>query len=119
MKTQTKSRENNEPYYDIDDDWGLIYASFQSQYGIRLSQALHGMSWREFSYLVNGLSGNTPLGQAVAIRAEDDPEMLKDFTPDQRRFRAEYRTKIANKKSDKEVDSALDNMKKAFIKMAK
>lgn len=77
------------------------------------------MSWREFSYFINGLSGDTPLGRIVSIRAENDPEQIKQFTPEQKRIRNEYRRKQALTKTDKEVDSALDQMKTALLKMAK
>jgi hypothetical protein len=106
---------NSEPYYDLNDDWALIVASFQSEYGIRLSRDLDGMKWAEFSSYINGLGSETPLGRIVSIRAEDRAEVLKDFTPEQRRIRNEYRQKLANKKSSKEVDTALENIKKAFI----
>lgn len=77
------------------------------------------MSWREFSYLLEGLSGNTPLGQIVNIRAENDPERLKDFTPEQRRIRSEYRNKIAKKKSSEEVKDAIERFRQAFVQLAK
>ena len=96
-----------------------MYASFQSQYGIRLGQELQGMSWREFSYLINGLSGDTPLGRVVSIRAETDPEKLKNFSADEKKMRNDYLRKRAKKKSTKEVDDALDSIKQAFIGMAK
>lgn len=77
------------------------------------------MSWREFSYMLEGLSGETPLGQIVNIRAEDDPERLKEFTPEQRRIRSEYRRKIAQRKSGKEVKDAIEQIKQAFIGLSK
>lgn len=76
------------------------------------------MSWREFSYLINGLSGDTPLGRIVSIRAEDDPERLKEFTKEEKQIRNEYRRKSATKKTEKEVDRALEGIKQAFIGMA-
>ena len=97
----------------------MIVSSFQSQYGIRLATDLKGMSWREFSYLLEGLSGNTPLGQIVNIRAENDPERLRDFTPEQRRIRSEYRKKIAKKKSSEDVKNAIELFKQAFVQLAK
>ena len=33
----------SDPYYDMEEDWDLIVASFQSMYGIRLSRDLSGM----------------------------------------------------------------------------
>lgn len=77
------------------------------------------MSWREFSYLLEGLSGETPLGRIVSVRAENDPEALKDFTPEQRRIRNEYRRKIAKEKSSKEVENAMEQFKQAFIQISK
>lgn len=109
---------SNEPYYDIDSDWSLIVSSFQTQYGIRLSNELSNMNWREFSYLIEGLSGDTPLGRIVAIRAENDPDVIKDFTPQEKKIRNEYRRKQALQKSDKEVENAIEGFKRAFIQMA-
>lgn len=77
------------------------------------------MSWREFSYLINGLSGETPLGRIVNIRAESDPEKLKEFTADEKKVRNDYLRKKAKTKSAGEVDRALDSIKTAFIGMAK
>lgn len=117
-QTQTK-KGNSEPYYDLNDDWSLIVSSFQTQYGIRLSSELSDMSWLEFSYLIEGLSGETPLGRIISIRAEKDPDIIKDMTPSERRIRNEYRKKMASQKSEKEVENAIESMKQAFIKMAK
>ena len=75
------------------------------------------MSWREFSYLINGLSGDTPLGRIVSIRAETDPEKLKEFTKEEKQIRNDYLRKRAKHKSAKEVDDALENIKQAFIHM--
>lgn len=109
---------SSEPYYDIDEDWSLIVASFQAQYGIRLSKELSAMNWREFSYLINGLGADTPLGRVVSIRAETDPEIIKQFTPHQKQIRDEYRRKTAKQKSSKEIADVLDSIKRAFVSMA-
>lgn len=76
------------------------------------------MSWREFSYYINGLSGDTPLGRIVSIRAENDPERLKEFTKEEKKIRSDYLRKQAVKKSEKDVDKALEGIKQAFIVMA-
>lgn len=110
---------NKEPYYDLDDDWDLVVASFQSEYGIRLSKELSGMSWREFSYFINGLSGDSPLGRIICIRAENDPEILKNFTPEQKKIRNDYRRQMAKQKTESEVNDALESIKQAFISLAK
>ena len=110
---------SSEPYYDLNDDWSLIVSSFLTQYGIRLSSDLATMSWQEFSYLTEGLSGDTPLGRIIAIRAEQDPDVIKEFTPHQKQIRNEYRRKMALKKPTKEVEDAYEGFKKAFMSMAK
>ena len=77
------------------------------------------MSWREFSYLINGLSGDTPLGRIVSIRAEDDPDTLKEFTSDQKRIRNEYRQKKAKQMPKAKAEEAYEAFRQAFIGMAK
>ena len=69
--------------------------------------------------MLEGLSGETPLGRIIAIRAENDPEVIKGMTKSERNIRNEYRRKMALKKSDKETQSALDTIKDAFVKLAK
>lgn len=51
------------------------------------------MPWGEFSTLLAGIMPETPLGQIVSIRSEDDKEMLKHFTPEQHRIRSEWRSR--------------------------
>lgn len=75
------------------------------------------MSWREFSYLIEGLSGETPLGNIIAIRAEKDPERLKEFTPEQRKVRNEYLIKQANHKTKKQTENAIEDIRKVFVGM--
>ena len=69
--------------------------------------------------MLQGLSGETPLGRMVSIRAENNPERLKEFTPEQKKIRSEYRTKVAHKKSGKETGDAIERIKQAFIGLAK
>ncbi|GIO71344.1 hypothetical protein J27TS7_08580 [Paenibacillus dendritiformis] len=51
------------------------------------------MTWDEFCTLLAGIMPETPLGQIVRIRSENDREKLKHFTPEQRRIRNEWRTR--------------------------
>lgn len=76
------------------------------------------MSWGEFAAYVNGLGPDTPLGRIVSIRAEKDPQVLKEFTADQKRIRSEYQRKQAMKKPQSEVNNALEMFKQAFVRMA-
>lgn len=68
--------------------------------------------------MLSGLNYNTPLGQIVSIRAENDPEVLKTFNREQKKIRAEYQKKMAKEKSDEEVSKAIEGFKQAFIRLA-
>lgn len=68
--------------------------------------------------MLSGIGHNTPLGQIVSIRAENDPEVLKTFNREQKRIRSEYQKKIAKDKSAEEVNNAIESFRQAFIKLA-
>ena len=76
------------------------------------------MKWDEFRDLLVGIGPETPLGRIVAIRAEDDEDMLKHFTKEQHRLRNEWRNKQAKKVSEDELATVLEQFKNAFISMA-
>lgn len=114
-----KLRESSDPYYDLVGDYDLIVASFSSQYGIRMySKEFQEMKWMEFKALLAGLGPDTPLGRIVSIRAEDDKETLKNFTPEQRKIRNEWRQKKAKMVTQSELDEFLESMQKAFVRAA-
>ena len=73
----------------------MIVASFRSQYGIRLATDLPNMKWREFAAYMSGLDGKTPLGRIISIRAENDGDVLKQFTPEQRKIRRDWQLRRA------------------------
>ena len=77
------------------------------------------MSWREFSYLINGLSGETPLGRIVSIRAEKDPDKLKEFTAEEKKIRSDYLRKKAKQISAKKAEEAYEQIRQAFVAMGK
>lgn len=78
------------------------------------------MSWDEFATLLSGLNGDTPLGNTVSIRAENDKEHLKNFTPEQRRIRSEWRNKNKTTKADGAAyDNAINGFAAMFKSMAK
>lgn len=117
MRRKTGGR--SDPYYDLIGDFDLITASFQSQYGIRLSREIKGMTWGEFRTYLSGLSPETPLGRVVSIRAENDREVLKRFTKEQHRIRNEWRGRIARGRTDGQTADTLDEIKRMFVSMAK
>lgn len=108
FKTQNK---NQESYYDLFEDYGLIESSFAQQYGIRL-RIENDMTWDEFSTLLSGLNADTPLGSIVTIRSEKDPKKIKEFSAEQKRIRNEYISRRNKKlKSEKLDDSQLTELK--------
>jgi len=84
--------KQSEIWYDLYDDWDLIEATFASQYGIRM-RSEPDMTWSEFCTLLAGIMPETPLGQMVNIRSENDKERLKQFSKEQHRIRNEWRTR--------------------------
>ncbi|MBQ4123627.1 hypothetical protein IJD44_07920 [bacterium] len=116
-KTQ---QSNFEQWYDMFDDWKLIESSIAQQYGIRVRKEIKNLTWGELSSYIEGINSDTPLGQIIAIRSENDREKLKSFTTEQKRIRNEYRSKMVKNKpiSDEEFKKQLEGMKQAFIAMA-
>ena len=116
-----KKQAYKEDWYDLYEDWGLIEASFTAQYGIRLRQE-EDMSWSEFCTLLAGIMPDTPLGQVVSIRSENDKDALKNFTKEQHRIRNEWRRRrtkaVALNKDEvkKQLKMFQEAMKKAFSK---
>lgn len=76
------------------------------------------MSWDEFSALLRGLDGETPLGHIVRIRSEEDSNVLKSFTPEQRRIRSEWRSKRVKKIKTEDMSVVLEGFRQAFISLA-
>lgn len=76
------------------------------------------MKWDEFKSLLVGISPETPLGRIVAIRAEEDEEVLKYFTKEQMKIRSKWRNKVAKEKPKVQLMNFLDVMKDVFIQMA-
>lgn len=97
----------------------MIVSSFAEQYGIRIySDTFKKMKWDEFGALLSGIGPDTALGRIVSIRSEDDKDVLKEFTPEMKRIRSEWRNRMAKAKSTEERDRFVEAMKQAFISMA-
>ncbi len=96
----------------------MIVSSFQSQYGIRLSKDLKDMKWSEFRDLLVGISPDTALGRIVAIRAEEDKDVLKHFSKEQHRIRNEWRARKAKKIEPGNMADILEQLRQGFISMA-
>nr|DAE50814.1 MAG TPA: hypothetical protein [Caudoviricetes sp.] len=76
------------------------------------------MKWSEFRDLLVGLGPDTALGRIVSIRSEEDKEVLKHFTKEQKRIRNEWRARRAKQMKPEDMNDILEGFKKAFISMA-
>ena len=76
------------------------------------------MKWSEFRDLLVGLGPDTALGRIVSIRSEEDKEVLKRFTKEQKRIRNEWRARRAKQMKPEDMNDILEGFKKAFISMA-
>ena len=113
-----KAPNSHETYYDLFEDWDLIESSFAQQYRIRLRKNLNDMEWGEFSSLLAGLNGDTPLGNIVRIRSEKDPKVLKNFTTQEKKIRNDWLTKNAVQISEENYKQAMEDIKNMFIVMS-
>lgn len=76
------------------------------------------MKWDEFRDLLVGIGPDTALGRIVAIRSEENEEILKNFTPEQKRVRDSWRLKKAKNLDQKIMDKILEGFKQMFIDLA-
>lgn len=79
------------------------------------------MSYSDWTSLVSGIMEDTPLGQIVLIRKEDDRERIKNFSPYERRVYNEWRDYRANKKREdtRSVMSTINGFEEMFRNMFK
>lgn len=117
-KNDFKNQSNNETWYDLDDDWELIASSLKKQYGYSIRKEIDNMDWAELCSDISGLMHDTPLGNIVEIRSEDDKERLKNFTQEQKNIRWKYRMKMAQKVDQEEYKKVITDLQKMFKEMA-
>lgn len=118
-KWRNDFQNNDEAFYDLIDDFDLIESSFAQQYGIRLRMEIDTMKWGEFSSLLGGLNGDTPLGNIVRIRSEKDPKVIKNFTESEKKIRSKWINKNAKQISREDYQQAMESIKNMFISIAK
>lgn len=118
-KWRNDFQNNDESFYDLIDDFDLIESSFAQQYGIRLRMEINTMKWGEFSSLLSGLNGDTPLGNIVRIRSEKDPKIIKNFTESEKKIRSKWLNKNAKQISREDYQQAMESIKNMFKSMAK
>lgn len=117
-KNDFKTSKNSENWYDIEDDWELIASSLKTQYKYSIRKEIDNMSWAELCSDISGLMHDTPLGNIVEIRSEEDKEKLKYFTQEQKNIRWKYRTKMAQNMDKEEFKKVIADLQKMFKEMA-
>lgn len=89
------------------------------QYSIRLRNEVD-MTWSEFSTLLKGIMSETPLGQIVSIRSEEDKDTLKNFTNEQHKIRNDWRNRnspvadMTEEEKEEEIRKVQEIFSKAF-----
>lgn len=76
------------------------------------------MTWSEFSTLLSGIMPKTPLGQIVSIRAEENKDILKNFTPEQHDIRNDWRNRNnpTNYMTEEEKKEEIRKVQEIFAK---
>lgn len=118
-KWRNDFQNSDESFYDLIDDFDLIESSFAQQYGIRLRMEIDTMKWGEFSSLLSGLNGDTPLGNIVRIRSEKNQKVIKNFTENEKRIRSKWLNKNAKEISHEDYQQAMESIKNMFKSIAK
>ena len=78
------------------------------------------MSWDEFTTLLAGLRHDTPLGNIVSIRSETDKDVIKHFTPQQKKIRSDWKRRSAKKVVDMDqYNKDMQAFEKMFENLAK
>ena len=85
----------------------MIEASFLSQYGIRLK--VTELDFDEFLNLTSCLMPDTPLGQIVAIRSEDNPDVIKEFNSAQKKIYNDWKNREMSN-NEQEYRESMDKL---------
>lgn len=76
------------------------------------------MPYSEFSTLLAGLNGETPLGHVVRIRSEKDINNIRKFSKEEKRIYNEWQKRKASQISREEYQKAMNALSAAFRSMA-
>lgn len=114
-----KTSRTTDAWYDLFGDWDLIASSLKTQYGYSIRQEINKLSWGELCSDIAGLNGDTPLGNIVRIRSENDPEALKKFTRNELQIRSEWRNRYAKQINQENYKEAMEGFKNMFIALSK
>lgn len=65
-------------------------ASFAQQYGIRLHREYDEISAQEYYQLLTRLNGDTPLGNLIRIRSENDFKKIQEMSKEEKEIRNKW-----------------------------
>lgn len=100
MNKEISKKQNKNKYdiawFNIDEDWDLIITSIAQQYNILIDEMDEDncISFKTFLRLITGLKPDTSLGYIVSIRSEEDIEIRKKFTKEEKLIWIEWQKKI-------------------------
>lgn len=77
------------------------------------------VSWDEFKSLLSGMDPETPLGRIVAIRAETDKKVIKNFNKDQKQIYDAWRKRKAETMSQATYDQEMKVLERMFADMCR
>ena len=98
----------------------MIVSSFLSQYGLRIrTKEFETVSWDEFKSLIAGIDPETSLGRVVAIRAETDKKVIKNFNKDQKRIYDAWRNRKAETMPPETYDEEMKALEKMFADLCR
>ncbi len=119
MPADFSPKSSESVWYDLEKDALLIEQSIAKQYGV-LPAAQADLSWQDWNKLVSGLMDDTPLGRVVAVRSEQDREVIKRFSPWQKQIHAEWKAFQANQmlgnKSEEELRADMCQLEKMLAR---
>lgn len=100
---ENNNATNEEPYFDMEQDFNYIRASFRSDYNIDIDK--EEIHWWAFNYLLDGLTDDCILSKVISIRCED----LSEHKGKDRDKWVEMKKKVALKKEKTQKEIELDD----------
>lgn len=76
------------------------------------------MDWKEFTVLLSGIMPETPLGKIVAIRCEENKDILKNFSPEENRIRNDWRSRhsLIEEMTEVEMEKAVSSLQETIAR---
>lgn len=76
------------------------------------------MDWKEFTVLLSGIMPETPLGKIVAIRCEENKDILKNLSPEENRIRNDWRSRhsLREEMTEAEMEKAVSSLQETIAR---